>query len=207
MNYARTASIASLILSLITFTTHTAGAAEVRTGERVYVSAETSINEDLYAAAKEVIIDGVVQGDVVAVGSKVTIHGRVEGSVIAAGGTVIVDGKVGHAVRLSGGEVRVNGEVGGDAMAACGTCAFGATGKVGTDLFVAGGELDLAGTVARGLRAAGCGRKGSLGWHGTKRRAGTRRNAAGRSLGSDAVACLWRAGTREHFRWCTHQPR
>ena len=155
MNYARTASIASLILSLITFTTHTAGAAEVRTGERVYVSAETSINEDLYAAAKEVIIDGVVQGDVVAVGSKVTIHGRVEGSVMAAGGTVIVDGKVGRSVRLSGGEVRVNGEVGGDAMAACGTCAFGATGKVGTDLFVAGGELDLAGTVARGLRAAG----------------------------------------------------
>jgi len=155
MKPSHTTSIFFLIFSLLAFRPSAATAAEVRTGERVHIAADTVINEDLYAAAREVVIDGVVHGDVVTAGSRLIVHGRVDGSLMAAGGAVIVDGAVGRAARLVGGEVRVDGEVGGDALAACGSCTIGSAGKVGVDLFVAGGELNLAGAVARGLWAAG----------------------------------------------------
>lgn len=149
------AAFKALLLCSVLLMVRTAAAAEVRTGERVHVPAGASVDEDLYAGAREVVIDGVVRGDVLAAGSIVTIHGRVEGSVMAAGGTVIVDGTVGHAVRVAGGKVRIDGEVGADALAACGSLVLGRAGKVGADLLAAGGELDLAGKVARGLRVAG----------------------------------------------------
>lgn len=132
-----------------------APAAELRSGERVHVPAGASVEEDLYAAAREVIIDGVVRGDVVAAGSKVTVRGRVDGNVMAAGGSLLIEGSVGRAVRLLGGKVRIDGAVGLDALAACGSCTLASTGKVGADLLAAGGDLDLGGTVARGLRVAG----------------------------------------------------
>lgn len=192
MKRAQTTSIVLLTLLTLGFTLRDAAAAELRTGERVYIAADTVLDEDLYAAAREVVIDGAVRGDVIAAGSKITIHGRVEGSVMAAGGSVIVDGKVGRAARLGGGEVRVDGEVGGDALAVCGTCTVGNTGKVGVDLLAAGGDLSLAGTVLRRLRAAG----------GTVRLAGvTQQDAqvrAGKlSVDSSAAAQSLTYGTQE----------
>lgn len=152
---SRPIATALLALAFLAFTAHDADAAEVRTGERVHVAADTTIDADLYAAAREVIIDGVVHGDVIVAGSRIRIHGRVEGSVMAVGETVIIDGKIGRALRLAGNDVRMDGEVGTDAIAACGTCSLGSTGKVGVDLFLAGSALNLGGTVTGGLRAAG----------------------------------------------------
>ncbi|MFO0572905.1 MAG: polymer-forming cytoskeletal protein [Polyangia bacterium] len=131
-----------------------ATAAELRSGQRVHIPAEASVDEDLYVTARELVIEGTVRGDVVAVASLVTVRGRIEGSLMAAGGTLVIEGKIGRALRTAGGQLRVSGEVGTDALAACGTCAFTAASKVGADVLTAGGELDLAGSSRR-LRAAG----------------------------------------------------
>lgn len=131
-----------------------ASAAELRSGQRVHIPAEASVDEDLYVTARELVIEGTVRGDVVAAASLVTVRGRIEGSLMAAGGTVVVEGKVGRALRTAGGQLRLSGEVGTDALAACGTCTFTAASKVGADVLAAGGELDLAGSSRR-LRAAG----------------------------------------------------
>jgi hypothetical protein len=158
ISYVPSARLLSLLLTFglwgLLCPVQAAAAAELRTGQRVYVPAESAVNEDLYVTARELVIDGTVRGDVVAVASLVTVRGRVEGSLMAAGGTVIVEGKVGRALRTAGGQVRISGEVGADALAACGTCAFTSASRVGSDLLAAGGELDLAGSSRR-LRAAG----------------------------------------------------
>lgn len=146
---------AALVLLAGPLAPRTAIAAEVRAGERVHITAEVSLDGDLYAAGREVVIDGVVRGDVIAAGTSVVVHGRVEGSVMAVGGSVLIDGKVARAARLAGGQVRVNGEVGADALLACGTCRLGEASRVGVDALVSGGEIDLSGAVARGLRVAG----------------------------------------------------
>jgi hypothetical protein len=76
------AAAADVRLSIsLTLPAREASGAEVRSGERVHVAADATVDEDL-----------------------VTVRGRVDGSVMGAGGKVIIDGRIGRAARLAGGE-------------------------------------------------------------------------------------------------------
>jgi hypothetical protein len=146
-------------------------AAEVYGGDRFHLPAGEVLEDDLYVAADEVIIDGTVAGDVVAAGGLVAINGTVTGDLIAAGGSVVVAGTVEDDVRVAGGGLDIGGVIGGDLFAAGGGGTWSQpmtfdgrrveqgvrladSAAVGGDAYIAGGEGTIAGTIRRDLRAA-----------------------------------------------------
>lgn len=71
------------------------------------VEAGRTVDDDLYIAGDQVLIEGTVNGDVYAAGSSVEIKGTVNGSVFAAGQDVFISGTVTGGVRTAGQTVRI----------------------------------------------------------------------------------------------------
>ncbi|MBO6766500.1 hypothetical protein [Maricaulis sp.] len=97
-------------------------------GGDVYIRG--SVGEDIEIAGGDVEVDANVAGDVSAAGGDVRIGGTIGGELAAAGGNVEIEATVGDMVQLAGGYVGVHS----DAVFADG-------------LEVAGGEIEIAGTV------------------------------------------------------------
>lgn len=149
---ARTAVVVCL-LALMTVTP--ALAFDGRSGERIVISADQVVNDDLYVGASEFILDGTVNGDVIAAGQLLTINGTVNGNLIAAAQTIVVNGTVTGDV-LAAGSVLQWGEkstVGGDIVSAGASLEVQEGSKVGRDAIMAGGQVMLGGDVGRNVRA------------------------------------------------------
>lgn len=138
----------ALIAALLTLGSR---AAAQQVGETV--TKRGTIQEDQYLAGGTVDVKADVQGDVVVAGGNIVIGERVTGDVLAAGGTVDVGGEVLDDVRAVGGTVTLAGHVGGDAIAAGGTVVLGPGASVGGRAWFGGGDVQVAGRIARSLKA------------------------------------------------------
>jgi hypothetical protein len=148
------AGVLGLLAVLILMAVGTASAdsllgGKIRTGDVVTVSSTEVVNSDLYAFAREVVVNGVVNGDVVAAGGSVTVNGTVHGDVIVGAGTVNVAGKIVGSVIAGGGTVNIDGTVGGAIRTGGGQLTIG--GTVARDVLVAGGTLNVGGTIGGDL--------------------------------------------------------
>ena len=84
----------------------------------VLVTEDEVVDEDLYAGANVVTIDGTIQGDLIVWAfDRLTINGEVEGDVMGFATTAQINGKVGGSVRLIGSSITSAGEVGADVFA------------------------------------------------------------------------------------------
>jgi hypothetical protein len=113
------------------------------------------VADDLYLAGGRIDVAATVQGDVVAAGGRLSLGDWVRGDVLAAGGDVTVRGSVLDDVRVAGGLVAVRANVGGDVTAVGGTVSVGPEARIAGRAWLAGGEVDVQGRVARSVRAAG----------------------------------------------------
>jgi cytoskeletal protein CcmA (bactofilin family) len=127
-----------------------------RSGDRVVVESDETINDDLYVTAGEFILDGTVNGDVIAMGQTITINGTVEGDVMAAGQTIVVNGTVTGAIRIAGSVLLVdeNASIGGDILGAGSSLEIKEGSTVGQDIVFAGSQILLAGDVSRNVQVA-----------------------------------------------------
>ncbi|RIK36008.1 MAG: hypothetical protein DCC55_28625 [Chloroflexi bacterium] len=127
--------VAALIVLAFTIP---AVAAEVRSGEGeediFRLPAGEVINDDLYVGAREIYIDGIVEGDLVAAGAYIEVNGEVTEDAILAGAGIVINGRVGDDARLAGASVTV-------------------AGAIADDLFVAGGGPVWPGVPAFTFRA------------------------------------------------------
>lgn len=112
------------------------------------------VNEDLYAAGGTVTLDVDAAGDVVAAGGRVDVGSNIKGDAIVAGGTVEIRGTILDDVRVAGGDVNARARIGGDFIAAGGSVRLAPEATVGARAWIAGGNVDVAGRVARNLRIA-----------------------------------------------------
>jgi hypothetical protein len=96
-----------------------------RSGDRLVIGKDEVINDDLYLAGEEILVEGTINGDLMAVGEKVTVTGEVTGDLWAAGREVIV-----------------NGAVGDDLFAAAAILTLGSTVNVADDVFSAGFSVE-----------------------------------------------------------------
>lgn len=131
-----------------------AWAAETRTGDRVVIGPDETLEDDLYAGANTVVVDGTVEGDLIAGANRVAVNGEVEGDVIAAAQTVEISGEVGDDARLAGQALQL-GENGGisDDMIAAGYSLDNRSGStVGGDLLFGGYQALVGGDVGRDVR-------------------------------------------------------
>ena len=99
------------------------------------VTARGSIDDDYYAAGGVVDIDADVAGDVIAAGGTLRLRGIVEDDVRVAGGDIVIDTSIGDDLAASGGSVLLSGAA-----------------SVGGNAWLAGGEVQIAGTVDGNLR-------------------------------------------------------
>lgn len=120
---------------------------KVLTGSSVTVPTGT-VDHDVYAFAGTITSNATINGELVAAGGTIIVNGSVQGDVIATGGQVSINGSVGGHVRAAGGQITIDGSVTKDVLAAGGTVTLGGGSRVGGDLLVSGGRLDLLGTVS-----------------------------------------------------------
>lgn len=161
------------VIVLFVIATPSANAADFRGGDRVVIGADQVVNDDLFATANEIIIDGTVKGDVYAFGNIVTINGTVEHDVITGAQAVFINGTVGDTLR-AGGQTVVLGEKANIARSALvGAFAlemkpgsvighdivFGAyqallAGTVQNDVVAGANGIELTGSVGRNMRVS-----------------------------------------------------
>ncbi len=147
---------ASFVIMLLTVLTVVPVLAfDARSGATVTVASGEVVDEDLYVAANNVIIDGTINGDLWAAGDTITVGGVVNGSVMAVGRTVNINGDVGHAVRAGGETIIVNGDVSGDVIAGCSQVNIASTAKIGRDLLFGAGIAGIDGFIEGDIKGGG----------------------------------------------------
>ena len=74
---------------------------KIQSGSQITISAEETVDGDLYASGGRVIVEGSVDGDLIAAAGQVTISGEVTGDLMASGGAVDISGEVGGDARVA----------------------------------------------------------------------------------------------------------
>ncbi|NOR85771.1 hypothetical protein GQ473_06660 [archaeon] len=142
----------ALILVILFFTPQ-AFAAEIKADDIITISKGEIINDDLYATAEIILIEGGINGDLIAAGGDIKIKGNVEDDIMAAGGMIHISGDIGDDIRVAGGNLIIDSDVPGDVFAAGGNIDI--FGNVDGDVFVAGGVIRINGDVDGGLNLTG----------------------------------------------------
>ena len=127
-----------------------------RSGDRLVIGSGEVINDDLYVAAREFVLDGTVNGDLIALAQTVTINGTVDGDLMTAAQTVAVYGEVTGTIRMAGSVLFAgeNASIGGDIVGAGYSLETQQGNTIGQDLIFTGGQILLAGDVARNVQVA-----------------------------------------------------
>jgi cytoskeletal protein CcmA (bactofilin family) len=113
---------------------------------------EWNAGNNVYLAAGVARTPGPVSGDFYALGGQVTVEHPVKGEVYAAGGRVQIAAPVGSDLQVLGGDASVANNVAGDARIAAGTISVAKGARVGGKASLAGGNVEIAGTLERGAR-------------------------------------------------------
>ena len=216
MNYKQKFLSVFLLAALLALTLITpARAFDGRSGDRVVIGADEVVEDDLYVAAEEFVLDGTVNGDVIVFARNVTINGRVDGDLFAAAQTVAVNGEVTGATRIAGSVLFAGDKasIGGDVVGA-GYSFEGQEGSaIGRDLVFAGGQILLASDVARNVQAA-TGRVRSAWKRGRGRQSASRgcRPESGRTAADHVHATIPNSGAKrqtgsDNRSECIHRRR
>lgn len=107
---------------------------------------------NVYLAAGVARTVAPIGGDFYAVGGQVSIDHPVQGEVFAAGGRVTISAPVDDDVQVMGGDVTLAAAVRGDASIAGGTIAIARDARIDGKVTLAGGNVEIAGTLERGGR-------------------------------------------------------
>jgi cytoskeletal protein CcmA (bactofilin family) len=131
-------------------------AVESQSGDQVIIGPDEVVDDDLYATANEIVVEGTVRGDLVAFGRSVIVDGTVEGDLIGAGQSVEIGGEVDDDVRIAGQALLLSEDasVGDDLIAAAYSLQNEPESNVGGTLWYAGYQALLAGTVGEDLAGA-----------------------------------------------------
>jgi len=131
-------------------------AAQFRSGDKVIVNEDETVEEDLYVCAGEVIVDGRIRGDLVVFAGQITVNGLIEGDLNAVGQTVLLTGAVDDDIRITGTVLKLasGADVVDDVIASGLSFEAEDDTSVGGELRFAGYQAKLAGSVSEGIAAA-----------------------------------------------------
>lgn len=113
-----------------------------------FVDVMGHLNDDLFSAAENLLINGSVSDDAIVAGRTITMRGSIGDMLMAAGETIIIDGEVFGDLFAAGNEVRLapNAKIHGNAALAGNEVIFEG-GSIDGWLRVAGNEITLDGRV------------------------------------------------------------
>jgi hypothetical protein len=122
-------------------------ASEFKAGDKLVITKDEVINDDVYFAGSSVLVDGTINGDLVVAGGEIKVTGTINGGIIAAGGSILVNGNVTNDIRVAGGEVRIGGDVGDNVLVFTGQFNLEKNAKIARDLTMGAGNAVIDGTV------------------------------------------------------------
>jgi cytoskeletal protein CcmA (bactofilin family) len=128
-------------------------ASEFRSGDKLIITKDEVVNDDIYFAGNSVIVEGTINGDLVAAGGEIRVTGTINGGIMAAGGSIIVNGNVTDDIRAAGGEVRIGGDVGDNVLAFTGQFLLEKNARIARDLTLGAGNAVIDGTVNGNINA------------------------------------------------------
>jgi cytoskeletal protein CcmA (bactofilin family) len=126
-----------------------------QSGETVVVPQDRTINEDYFAAARSIVVQGTINGDAYLAGGEVVVSGVAGEDLLVVGGTVTITGRVAEDIRVIGGQVTISGEVGGNITASGGNVTIADSARVGGSLVSAGGNVTVLAPIAEGVNIFG----------------------------------------------------
>lgn len=116
----------------------------------VVIPADRIVEEDLFAGAARVIVDGTIRGDLTVTTRELIVNGTVEGDVNGIAWTVLIAGDVAGSVRAVAWEVDVTGSVGDDVLTL--SRSVEVDGTVGRDLLLGAISARNSGAVGGEIR-------------------------------------------------------
>ncbi|MFC1931346.1 hypothetical protein ACFLXJ_04030 [Chloroflexota bacterium] len=153
--YFRFTGIILIVSLLVLSISSPALAFDVREGETVTVASGEVVNDDLYIAGGDIVIDGTVNGDVFAVGRSITINGRVNGGISFGGQTATINGEITNGFRFGGQSIIVNGRIGRDLVVGGSQLSVSSTGQIDDDLVFGAATVQADGSIGGSILGAG----------------------------------------------------
>ena len=117
------------------------------------VKQDQVIDDDVYVAAENVVIEGIVNGDVYAAGDRVTVRGTVNGDVFAAGSLVEVSGVISDDLRAAAETITINSsaKIGDSLTAGASEVSVSKDSTIGGGVLAGAAFMQIDGTVGRGI--------------------------------------------------------
>lgn len=140
------------ILILFPFLLCIVGTSSAQTASNRQVATETSPNGNVYMAGRDLTLDQPIAADLIAAGGRVSVERDVGADATIAGGAVDIRAAVAEDLRVAGGSVNIVGNVGADLVAAGGSLTIAEAARVNGPAWMAGGNVNLAGRIANGVR-------------------------------------------------------
>lgn len=110
---------------------------------------------DALAVGRVVVVHDSVPGDIMAAGGKIEFGGTAGGDFLGAAGDLNLAGRLAGSLRAAGRTIRVATDVGRNATVAASKVVLEPAGHVRGNGYLAGGTIELDGTVDHELHAAG----------------------------------------------------
>ena len=145
--YFRFTGIILLVSLLILMISSPVFAFDVREGDTVTIASGEVVDDDLYFAGGDIVINGTVNGDVFAAGRSITINGKVNGGITFGGQTATINGEITNGLRFGGQSIIVNGRIGRDLVVGCSQLSVSSTGQIDGDLVFGAGTAQVNGSI------------------------------------------------------------
>lgn len=118
---------------------------------RYFIQPGDTLADDLYLAAKEAVIDGVITRDLCAACQRYIVSGEVLGSINSASQYATIRGTVGNSVRAFAQNLAVDGLIGNSLFAFASDIQLGRTCRVANYAALFGGQVSMAGEIGGNL--------------------------------------------------------
>ncbi len=153
--HGKSLRILTLFLAGLLIATASGFGSTFRSGDNVHISSLNRIDDDLYAAGDNILIDGVVTGDLLAAGYRTNVKGEVQGSVNLLTRYSEFDGHSIGSLRFLGEHLILNGQIGGSVIAIGSEITFGQSTVVERDVTAVGSDVVVEGLIKGNAAAAG----------------------------------------------------
>lgn len=120
---------------------------DFRTGDRLVISKDEVVNDDLYFAGDSITVDGTINGDLITAGSDIKVNGIINGSLTAAAGSITVTGSITNDIRVAGGDIMIGGDVGDNVIVFGGNFILEKDATISRDLTIGVDRAVIDGVV------------------------------------------------------------
>lgn len=145
----------SMIALAMMFMPSMASAATFVGDDTVQISAGETIAGNYYGAGTMVTMNGTIDGDAFLGASNLTVSGPIQEDAFLAASNLNITGPIADDVYGAASVLNLNSTVGGEAMLAAGVLTLLPDSSVAGEAYLAGGQVDVSGTLNGNTKIAG----------------------------------------------------